>query len=624
MGNSSAYHSIQSDAATHKAMATMTPEEQQVIYYQNAQPPMPTTQHQMNYQYTQPATTAPMPVTMQNQWPQQHMGMQVEEGLPKTYQGNFSHPWLGSMDIKVVRETATSGIWYTYGQTQHITVVQAGDKLIFADGQIVLIGSIGPEGVIEGEVHRSGDDVRGKFILTPEEGETTCGWKLGLAIALAFIVSLLALWGVAVEMGWTDEAVSWTTSQVNSTIAWVQHEVKPATGLVQHEVEDWRVWLNSGTEEADGQEHELPEPSWAAYALSWLVVLPACCCGGCGACGIIKILLDLIDRGRMPPILGWHFEEAAHPSILEFTLLGELAFGLLQPLVVCSLALLMAWLSGSGNVPLWAQVPLLSLPIIRSLIADLSLMHGRRGFRASRRAKARGGGDELFVVPVDDVDDVDRKLPPTQQATVWFHEHKALGANDNDPTWFQLLKSVCFSTAEALDGGTDGFSVAIVWLLERDAGFRQRLLAGWAHGPASLLLPAIEHLGLAGVMALVLAVASAAQALSGALLADARGQGELCEMVGLGGMAVLLPKSSAKGHSFQLRLPHHLETLARGGAPALPPGQQHHGAGGGLGRQPELGALPGLERSLGYCEGRGVDHCGGQAMRGWQTQCTRS
>mmetsp|Transcript_39432 Transcript_39432/g.125184 ORF Transcript_39432/g.125184 Transcript_39432/m.125184 type:complete len:580 (+) Transcript_39432:125-1864(+) len=354
-----------------------------------------------------------------------------------------------------------------------------------------------------------------------------CGWRLGVSIGVFLIVFCLALWVLSAEMGWSKTAVSWTTSQVswttsqvNLTTAWVQLEVKNATRWVQSEAEELRVRMNNGTDDADGEELELPEPSWAGYAVSASVVLASVCCAG--SCFYLS-MSDL--RIRAPPCFGVHSEDRAQQSNLAPTLLGELALGIVQPLLVCPVALCAAMWSGGGKVPVWAQVVLPGLPVLRSIIADASLMRSRRAFKVPKVM------EPTFKDPEDmDPADMDSEDPDYEDTRP-----------DIVPTWFQLVKSFCKSKAEVFDGGTDGCSVAVVWLLERDPHFRQRLLAGWAHGPASLLLPAIECLGLAGVMALALAVASGAQFCTGAMMTDSGGE-ELSKMVGLGGLAVLLPK----------------------------------------------------------------------------------
>jgi len=63
-------------------------------------------------------------------------------------------------------------------------------------------------------------------------GQTTRGWKRGLALALAFVVLLVAFWGVAPEMGWSNAAV-------NSATGSAQHEEsKTMTEWLQREFEE--------------------------------------------------------------------------------------------------------------------------------------------------------------------------------------------------------------------------------------------------------------------------------------------------------------------------------------------------------------------------------------------------
>mmetsp|Transcript_39431 Transcript_39431/g.125180 ORF Transcript_39431/g.125180 Transcript_39431/m.125180 type:complete len:546 (+) Transcript_39431:106-1743(+) len=411
MGNRSSYHSIQSDAAMRKAMATMTSEEQQASF---------------------------------------------EDELDTV---NLKTKWFKR--VKLMRQTLKSKL-YCY------RIQERG----LPDQAPLILPLVAPKDTDAGEW-------------------AICGWRLGVSIGVFLIVSFLALWVLSAEMGWSKTAVSWTTSQVNLTIAWVQLEVQNATVWVQSEAEELRARMNNGTVDADGEELELPEPSWAGYAVSVSVVLASVCCAGSCCC---FSMLDFLVRA--PPCFGVHSQDAAQESNIVPTLLGEQALGLVQPLLVCPLALCTAWLSSGSKVPVWAHAALLGLPVVRCCIADATLVRSRRACK---------------------------------------------DPEDTEPTLFQQVKSFCFSKAEALDGVTDGFSVAVVWLLERDPHFRQRLLAGWAHGPASLLLPAIECLGLAGVMALALAVASGAQFCTGAMMTDSGGE-ELSKMVGLGGLAVLLPK----------------------------------------------------------------------------------
>jgi len=75
----------------------------------------------------------------------------------REYRGTFNFRTGDTRNpISISLGSGTSGTWTTCGQTAAITVHEAGDSLVFSDGQTVMRGTASGEGIVEGEVIQDG------------------------------------------------------------------------------------------------------------------------------------------------------------------------------------------------------------------------------------------------------------------------------------------------------------------------------------------------------------------------------------------------------------------------------------------------------------------------------------
>lgn len=243
------------------------------------------------------------------------------------------------------------------------------------------------------------------------------------------------------------------------------------------------------------KDFEYPAITWFEWAFSAFILIFILLCSGCccflpnrhdGETNMFGHEEFLWTKIQYPTLSGLY--AATNRHIVQGVLNAELLVQLVQPFIVFPLALMIALLLGSCEIPLFIQMFLVFYPVSRLICVDYSLCAARK---------------------VD---------------------------------LFTHLIPLITSKGEAADSSSDGVALATVFLLElHHPYFRNRLVASWSTGFASLFLPFIEFGGLTSLMGLCLLLASAAQTfVGGCVLLTSGNMENKSKLLGLGGLAKAL------------------------------------------------------------------------------------